>query len=187
MRGALRVVTLCTGNRFRSPLAAAILANALEGLLPVDASSVGTLDVDGLPALPEAVALAPAHGVDLSAHVSRRMTRGELEHTDLVVGFEKFHVATAVVDGRSARTRTFTLPELVALLEGLGEPQAGRGERAVERARALVAAAADARGGTSRPPEIEDPFDRPRARQQAIADEVAAQSKRLAALLAGRS
>jgi protein-tyrosine phosphatase len=187
MTDTLRVVTLCTGNRFRSPLAAAVLARAMEGHLPVEVSSLGTLRMDGRPALSEAVALAPAHGIDLSAHVSRRMARGALESADLVVGFEKFHVATAVVDGRAARGRAFTLPELVALLEGLGEPQAVDGGTAVERARALIAAAAGARGSTGRPPEIEDPFDRPPARQEAIAEEVAAQSRRLAALLAGRS
>jgi protein-tyrosine phosphatase len=181
MSEPLRVVVLCTGNRFRSPLAAAVLRRATEGLLPVDVSSAGTLEVDGLPALGEALALAPGHGVDLGGHVAQRLRRGELASADLVLGFEKFHLAAAVVDGGAARSRVYTLPEIVGLLEELDDAE---GTTPVERARARLAAAADLRGTIGRPPEIADPFGEPAERQHAIADEVVALTERLASLLA---
>jgi protein-tyrosine-phosphatase len=45
-----RVAFVCTGNRFRSPLAAALFRSAAEGL-PVEVASAGTLDLGGVGAL----------------------------------------------------------------------------------------------------------------------------------------
>ncbi len=48
-------------------------------------------------------------------HRAVALGRGEFGGADLVLGFEQYHVAAAVVDGGAARSRTFTLPELVEL------------------------------------------------------------------------
>ncbi|HSC49478.1 MAG TPA: hypothetical protein VLD16_04370 [Gaiellaceae bacterium] len=117
----LRVAFVCTGNRFRSPLAAALLAAEAEGLA-VEIASLGTLDLGPEPALPEAVAIARELGLDLSGHRARSIRAGELRDHNLVVGFERKHVVASVVDGGAAVERTFTLPELTALL---GEPEPG--------------------------------------------------------------
>jgi protein-tyrosine-phosphatase len=58
------------------------------------------------------VRVARSFGIELGEHRSRPLALGELETTDLVVGFEPFHVATAVVDGAAANGRTFLLTEL---------------------------------------------------------------------------
>jgi protein-tyrosine phosphatase len=117
----LQVAFVCTGNRFRSPLAAALLAREAGGL-PVRIVSLGTLDLGSKPALPEAVALAEEIGLDLSGHASRNLAAVELEGFDLVLGFERMHVMAAVVEARAPLERTFTLPELVALLRRLPGP-----------------------------------------------------------------
>jgi protein-tyrosine-phosphatase len=117
----LQVAFVCTGNRFRSPLAAALLAREADGL-PVRIVSLGTLDLGSKPALPEAVALAQELGLDLSGHASRNLRAIELEPFDLVLGFERKHVMASVVEAHARLERTFTLPELVGLLRRLPGP-----------------------------------------------------------------
>jgi protein-tyrosine-phosphatase len=175
----LSIGVVCSGNRFRSPLAAAVLVQELGDEPAADVFSVGTLQVAESSALPEAIALAPRYGVDLGTHEARQLRRGELRGVDLVIGFEKFHLAAAVVDGGAERSRAFTLPELAAAFDALPAISAGT---PVERARAMVAAAAAQRavGAGWRPPEIEDPFGKPESRQEAIAEQVASLATRVA-------
>src|SRR5205823_13150372 len=87
----LRVAFVCTGNRFRSPLAAALLARE-TGSLPLRIDSLGTLDLGGRSALPEAIAIAEGYGLDLSGHQARALTSVDLKPFDLVLGFERMHV-----------------------------------------------------------------------------------------------
>ena len=116
-----RVIFVCTGNRFRSPLAAALFRAAADGL-PVEVSSAGTLELTDVGALPEAEDAAREFGVDLSTHHATPVSRTPLSDVDLVVGFERMHVLTAVVDGGAQRGRSFTLPELAVLLGQVGRP-----------------------------------------------------------------
>jgi protein-tyrosine-phosphatase len=142
----------------------------------VEVSSLGTLDLGPVPALPEAVTLAEELGLDLASHRARQL--GDLGDLDLVVGFERKHVMAAVVDAGAAIERTFTLPELVELLQGLSAPPAGARER--------IAAAHAARPPDfrSRPlPEIRDPLGLPAPEQRAVARAVEEQVTELAAAL----
>jgi hypothetical protein len=96
-----------------------------------------------------------------------------LANTDLVVGFERVHVVTAVVDGGAAREHTFTLPELVVLL-GAAEPVESGGllERAQERIRRAAAARPRDGAAVVPVPELEDPLGRAPAAQAEIAQRV---------------
>ncbi len=152
---SLELVVVCTGNRARSPLAVGILTGLVEGL-PVRVSSVGTLRLGALPALPEAVDAAARLGIDLSAHRSRWIGEGPLSDADLVLGFERSHVAAAVVDHGAPQDRTFTLPELVELLRDV-DPNPAADPVAHARA-AIEAAAGRRRSGRARVPEIADPL-----------------------------
>ena len=166
------VVFICTGNRFRSPLAAALFSAEVDGL-PVHTSSLGTLDLGSAGALPEAVAIGSSFGVDLSGHQTRALRQVDLEPLDLLVGFEWAHVQAAIVDGRAAIERTFTLPELVGLLTALPESEAGSVPAEQARARVQQAHALRPAGFMSRrAPEIADPLGRPAATQRRIADEL---------------
>ena len=60
--------------------------------LPVTTESYGTLELDGLPALPEAVDVAASLGVDLGAHRARPVASADLGDVDLLIGFEDEHV-----------------------------------------------------------------------------------------------
>src|SRR5687767_2826270 len=93
----LQVVCLCTGNRARSAMLETFLRVG-AGDLPIDVSSAGLLELSASPPLPEALSACERIGVDLSAHRSRSLKDVGLAETDLVLGFERQHIATAVVE-----------------------------------------------------------------------------------------
>jgi len=107
---------ICTGNRFRSPLAQAFVERLTLGLpAQIQISTAGTLEWDDAPALPEARQIAVLCGVDLSGHRSQRLSALSLEATDLVIGFEEAQVRRAIVDAGARRANVFTFRELVRL------------------------------------------------------------------------
>ena len=177
----LQVAFVCTGNRFRSPLAAALLAREADGL-PVRIVSLGTLDLGRKPALPEAVAIAEELGLDLSGHASRNLASVELESFDLVLGFERKHVMASVVEARARLERTFTLPELVGLLRRLPGPPLPTDpvERALVRIRQAQAVRPPGfRNGPM--PELGDPLGRTLQAQRQTGAELSELVSRLAA------
>jgi protein-tyrosine-phosphatase len=178
------VVFICTGNRFRSAIAEALLTRLTEGL-PVRTTSAGTLDLGPVGVLPEALELAPGLGIDLSAHRARCIRDVDLSDADLVLGFERVHLATAVVECAAPRERSFTLPELVALLRER-DPALG-GDDPIARARGAVRAAHEARNSHGRRLELGDPLGGPPELFQQTAAELRALTETLAARLFGRS
>jgi protein-tyrosine phosphatase len=180
----LELVFVCTGNRFRSPIAAALFRKETNGL-PVNVRSAGLLDLGPIPALDEALALADELGIDLHGHAARPLASIDLHGVDLVIGFERMHVVSAVMEGKVPLERAFTLPELVRLLDGLPAPEA---EEPVSRARQLVAAAQamrpPGRENIGRP-ELRDPFGGPNRLYRKIAEAVRDETRQLAAGLFG--
>jgi protein-tyrosine phosphatase len=154
----LRVLFVCTGNRCRSPFGAACLrAVAADQFLEVD--SAGLLDLGGVPSTGEAIQVARSFGLDLTSHVSKSIAEVDLTSFDLIVGFERRHIAGAVVDGGAAYERAFVLPELVRLLDGAG-PLIG--DDPAEQARAVLLGAHESRGVDFVPgEEVADPIGRP--------------------------
>jgi protein-tyrosine-phosphatase len=176
-----RAAFVCTGNRFRSPLAAALFRREAEQLgVSVDVQSFGLLELAGSPALGEALELGNGFGVELTSHRSRALRRGALEDSDLVVGFERVHVAAAVVDAGARREVTYTLPELVSLLARVRQSPS---EPAATGARELVLAASSQRADTEAftdVPELADPAGQPYRRQEELAVRVADLTQALA-------
>jgi protein-tyrosine phosphatase len=165
--GEFDVVVICSGNRFRSPIAEAVLGRAAEGL-PVRVRSFGTLNLPPGQALPEALELAPGYGLDLVPHQSHPLAGEDLSDADLVIGFELTHVAMAVVGAKAKRERTFLIADLVAALKASRPPQEND---FVERARHAVREADRARTA-DRPQEIADPIGGPASGYRRTADEV---------------
>ena len=142
----------------------------------MEVSSLGTLDLGPVPALPEAVTVAGELGLDLTNHRAQQL--GDLRDRDLVVGFERKHVMAAVVDAGAAVERTFTLSELVELLLGLSSSPTDARERIAE---AHATRPADFR---NRPmTEIRDPLGLSAPEQRAVAQAVEVQVSELATAL----
>jgi protein-tyrosine-phosphatase len=177
-----RVAFVCTGNRFRSVLAAAAFRSAVGGL-PVHVESYGTLDLGPAAPLPGAIREALALGLDVSSHAARCLNDADLGDTSLVVGFEAQHVVAAVDAAGALVERVFVLPELVELLDRI---DLQRAPDPVTQAREAVARAHAIRreeGRRRSPREIEDPIALPNARQRQIAQAVFDGATTLAALL----
>jgi protein-tyrosine phosphatase len=176
------ILIACTGNRCRSPFAQAYLARLVRNL-PVEVLSAGTLDSPGNKVPAELIEIGRAGGLDLSQHRSRFLAPGEFSAVDLFIGFERGHVAAAVVDAGIPYEKAFTLPELVRLLEEVGPLPSGD---PVERARSAISAAAEQRQrGADFVPgeEVADPFRGSVDVYQRSVDEMAALSSKLHELL----
>lgn len=179
------ILVVCTGNVCRSPLAEGFLRAALEGRLGASAptvSSAGTAGWEGSPAMPESVAAAAERGVDISGHHGRALVNEHVGGADLIVGMAAEHrdaVARSVPD---AAGRTFTLKELVRLLDALPPADASG-----PPAEALAARPAEAdrlrRSGFEGNPhdeDVVDPLGMPLDSYRAVAWELDEWSRRLA-------
>src|SRR5512143_3066961 len=113
------ILVVCTGNVCRSPIAEGLLRHALLGRAGAAApavSSAGTAGWEGSAAMPESQLAARELGVDIGAHVARRLTADHVAGADLVVGMAGEHRETVSALGPDVAERTFTLKELVRLL-----------------------------------------------------------------------
>ncbi len=116
----VRVLTVCSHNRTRSVMIAAMLQPMLdqrvgEGGAIVESAGFGR---PGLPAIPDAVAAMAARGLDVSAHRSRPVTDALLADSDLVLTAERDHVVQIAMMSYAAFPSTMTLPEFLARADG---------------------------------------------------------------------
>jgi len=129
-----RILTVCTANICRSPATAVLLQWALGPLpLDVEITSAGTMADDGRPACDLSAALvgqyAATHGVQgrTDGHRSRRVTRADLEHADLILALDRSHRAELAKLHPGSRPRTFTLRQAAAAAAAVTDSLA-RGE-----------------------------------------------------------
>ena len=108
-----RVLVVCTANQCRSPMAERLLQRAVERRGAVVRVSSAGLLAGGRPAEAKAVRALDRLGLDLTSHISRRLTPELLQDSDLVVTMERRHVQAAVELLSGCWPRTFTLSDLL--------------------------------------------------------------------------
>ena len=178
------MLVICTGNICRSPIAEGSLRGALNARFGPDApcvDSAGTQGWEGSPAQPGSVAAAAERGIDITRHVARLLTAEMLADADLVLAMAGEHSeVVGRMDPEVRAARTFTLKELVRLLEALPPVEAGT---VVGSLRARVAQANELReGGFAGNPhdhDVADPLGQPQHAYGAIAWELDAWIDRL--------
>ncbi|MDR1294074.1 MAG: hypothetical protein LBK59_03830 [Bifidobacteriaceae bacterium] len=116
-----RVVTVCTGNVCRSPLAAALIARwaAQAGMGDrVIVTSGGTRPAVGYPMHPEAAAVARAHGASPD-HTARALSTAQVRSADLILTAERAHRAVVAHLLPRAAPKVYTIREFAALAQSV--------------------------------------------------------------------
>ena len=123
------ILVLCTGNVCRSPIAEGMLRSLLDGRFGASAPSVASAGMagwEGSGADPRSVEAAAEVGIDISAHRARHVDVDEVLGATLVLAMAAEHRDELSRLLPEAASRTFTLKELVRLLESLpGDPRDG--------------------------------------------------------------
>lgn len=158
-----RILTVCTGNICRSPMAEQYLRNGLQvsGVPGISVESAGTMAQDGQDMPDQAKALVRAHGVEPGRHSARYLFEGHVAGADLVFGMAREHRRDVVSMFPRAARYTFTLREFARLSQGLTladlrDSAALPPEDVAGRLRAAVAAVAARRGAVEGPADVLD-------------------------------
>lgn len=182
------ILVVCTGNVCRSPLAEGFLRVALAERLggeTTEVSSAGTIGWDGSGAMPESVRAGAERGIEISSHVARKLTGEDLARTDLMIGMAREHRVTSAALHPEAASRSFTLKELVRLLDELPADLDPASPDIVGR----VAAAGQLRhsgfSGNEWDEDVVDPLGMPLSSYRAVAWELQEWTQRLADGLVG--
>jgi protein-tyrosine phosphatase len=179
------VLVVCTGNVCRSPVAEGLVRATLRGRFGASAPTVASAGIagwEGSRADPNSIAAAAEAGVDISSHRGRRLRARDAEDAALVIAMAREHVEAVVELAPSASERTFTLKELVRLLEAAPSP--GRHDGGpVELLADRVAAAASLRSsgfaGNPFDDDIADPLGLPLEAFRAMTWEIGGWAQRL--------
>lgn len=174
------ILTVCSGNICRSPLAEQLLRTQLKVWSEVALCSAGTIGLTGQAMPREAADLSRRFGGDPSRHVARVLTKEHLNEADLVFAMSREHRRIIAELLPKAIRYTFTIREFARLVSGVTDADLYEAaslplDDVVGRFSTLAGFAASQRGAVS-PPEaptdddVVDPYRR--------TDEVYAESAR---------
>ncbi|MFF0743957.1 protein-tyrosine-phosphatase [Streptomyces sp. NPDC004111] len=181
---SFRILHVSTGNVCRSPITERLTRHALAHRLGDPAfgglivESAGTWGHEGAPMEANAAAVLTDFGADPDGFTGRELLDEHVIRADLVLTATRDHRAQVISMGHSAGLRTFTLKEfnrLVRAIDPLTLPDPLE-DGVVERARALVRAAAALRGWLLAPSEeadeVYDPYGAPITFFRSIGEEI---------------
>jgi protein-tyrosine phosphatase len=185
------ILVVCTGNVCRSPVAEALLRTSFEQRFGASAPSVasaGTAGWVGSEASPGSVAAATELGLDLRGHRGRALALDDVWAAVLILGMAAEHRDVIGAVAPECAERTFTLKELVGLLEALPVP-AGSSDPLVALSARVGEAAALRRGGFAHAGDldVEDPLGKPDEKYREMAAALDEWCGRLADGLFGRA
>jgi len=172
----MNVLFVCTGNVCRSPMAEFFLRHEAHARdLPLRVRSTGTHAWGGRAATYEGRRIMAELGVSMDDHRTLELDADVVEWADLVIGLAFEHARDVVRAHPQGEGKTFTLKELLAVLDRL---PAYDGD-----ASGWVARAADAVREVEPPTDndVQDPFGEREAAYRRVATEIRDLIEQLAA------
>ncbi len=111
MRVIRHILVVCVGNICRSPMAEALLRNALRGQEEITVESAGLGALVGHPASDYAVELMDERGIDISSHRAQQLTPDLVSKADLILVMESGHRRVIDENDITARGKVHRLGE----------------------------------------------------------------------------
>ena len=105
------ILVVCVGNICRSPMAEALLRQALQDVSDVSVSSAGLGALVDYPAAEHAEVLMAERGLDISRHKARQLTPDLINTSDLVLVMETRHKRVIDDEDATARGKVYRLCE----------------------------------------------------------------------------
>ncbi len=129
------VLFVCTGNMYRSPIAAEtcrILLLRDDQSNYWNISSAGTWTTEGRPAPDDAIEIARSFGVNLGAHQTRMVNKKMLEEADLIIVMEEGHKEALQVEFPFAQDKTYLFSQIfLGSIYDIPDPAGARDETKV--------------------------------------------------------
>lgn len=157
------ILSVCTGNVCRSPVAEFALAALLadEGVVSIESAGTGALTGESVPEPGQRIAME--YDLDASRHTARQVSAPLIRSADLILGMAREHRRYIAEMVPAAMRRSFTLRELARIAEAAQADlpafiRRSGATTAEEGMRVAVALAASLRG-TIAPPSDASEFD----------------------------
>ena len=106
-----RILVVCVGNICRSPMAEAVLRDALKEQEIIIVESAGLSAMVDWPASEHAEVLMAERGLDISSHRARQLTPELIQKADLILVMETGHKKAIEAEDVTARGKVFRLGE----------------------------------------------------------------------------
>lgn len=120
MPGIKRILVVCTGNSCRSVMAKGLLKSMLKDRKDIMILSAGIAALPGLRPTRETIEVMARHQVDISSHLTQRLTNDMVEEADLVLVMERMHKQEILNRIPRAERKVFLLREYAGVPSGPG-------------------------------------------------------------------